>query len=378
MDYPFIYDRYVTGKNFIRRQQDSMILGNLLRQGVHVCFYDTAKSGKTSLLQHTLLQQRIHGWQFTVGQMSALNIRTTEQFLRRLGAVAIRSVASSPLEYSAIVEQYLGGTHFVFDREVFSRSDEILSLSWDIDETDIRAVLSLPQRLAADREVNLLLIIEEFQNLDFIEDSYHLFKIFESVIAEDNKGCTFIFSGSSYNAMKELFETKGLFYRRVEKFRLSPVDEKEIIDHVVKGFLSSGKVIDRDLLSGVCRMFRCNMFYINHFAAICDSRSKGYIMEPVLMDALGCLLPIHEPRFRETMNNLTTHQVNFLRAVIDGYKKFSTSEVIHRYALNSSANVKRVKDALMKKEILTFNDADEPFILDPLFEYWVKKYFFEV
>ena len=355
-----------------------MILGNLLRQGVHVCFYDTAKSGKTSLLQHTLLQQRIHGWQFTVGQMSALNIRTTEQFLRRLGAVAIRSVASSPLEYSAIVEQYLGGTHFVFDREVFSRSDEILSLSWDIDETDIRAVLSLPQRLAADREVNLLLIIEEFQNLDFIEDSYHLFKIFESVIAEDNKGCTFIFSGSSYNAMQELFETKGLFYRRVEKFRLSPVDEKEIIDHVVKGFLSSGKVIDRDLLSGVCRMFRCNMFYINHFAAICDSRSKGYIMEPVLMDALGCLLSIHEPRFRETMNNLTTHQVNFLRAVIDGYKKFSTSEVIHRYALNSSANVKRVKDALMKKEILTFNDADEPFILDPLFEYWVKKYFFEV
>lgn len=378
MDSPFIYDRYVTGKNFIGRRQDSVILGNLLRQGNHVCFYDIAGSGKTSLLQHTLFNQRIQGWQFTVGQMTVLNIRTTEQFLRRLGAVAIRSVASSPLEYAAIVEQYLGETHFVFDREVFSRSDEILSLNWDIDDTDIRAVLSLPQRLAADRDVNLLLVIEEFQNIEFLEDSYNLLKIFESVIAEDRKGCTFIFSGSSFNAMKELFETKGLFYRRVEKFHLSPVDEKDIIDHVVKGFLSSGKVIDRDLLSGVCRTFRCNMFYINHFAAICDSMSKGYIMEPVLLDALSCLLSVHEPRFRQTMNGLTTHQVNFLRAIIDGYKKFSTAEVIHRYSLNSSANVKRVKDALMKKEIVSFTDEEEPYLLDPLFEYWVKKYYFEV
>jgi hypothetical protein len=35
-----------------------------------------------------------------------------------------------------------------------------------------------------------------------------------------------------------------------------------------------------------------------------------------------------------------------------------------------------VKDALKKKEIITFNEKDEPVILDPLFEYWItKKYF---
>ena len=32
----------------------------------------------------------------------------------------------------------------------------------------------------------------------------------------------------------------------------------------------------------------------------------------------------------------------------------------------------------MKKEILTFDEEDKPSFLDPLFEYWVKKYFFEV
>ena len=77
------------------------------------------------------------------------------------------------------------------------------------------------------------------------------------------------------------------------------------------------------------------------------------------------------------INDLTDHQLSLMRAVVDGVVKFSASEVIDRYGLNSSANVRRVKDALKKKEVLTFNEKDEPVILDPLFEYWITKYYFE-
>ena len=106
--------------------------------------------------------------------------------------------------------------------------------------------------------------------------------------------------------------------------------------------------------------------------------SKGYIMEPVLVDALSCLISVHEPRFRAMMNGLTTFQVSLLRATVEGNTRFSASEVIRKYNLNSSANVKRVKDALMKKEILTFDGDDKPEFLDPLFEYWIRKYYFEL
>ena len=82
--------------------------------------------------------------------------------------------------------------------------------------------------------------------------------------------------------------------------------------------------------------------------------------------------------FMAIVNDLTDHQLSLLRAVLDGVVKFSSSDVIEKYGLNSSANVRRVKDALKKKEVLTFNDKDEPVILDPLFEYWVSKKFFEI
>ena len=77
------------------------------------------------------------------------------------------------------------------------------------------------------------------------------------------------------------------------------------------------------------------------------------------------------------VNDLTDFQLSLMKAVLDGVVKFSASDVIEKYHLNSSANVRRVKDALKKKEILTFNEKDEPVIQDPLFEYWLTKYYFE-
>jgi hypothetical protein len=95
------------------------------------------------------------------------------------------------------------------------------------------------------------------------------------------------------------------------------------------------------------------------------------------MEALRTLISIHEPYFQAIVDDLTDYQLSLVRAVLDGVVRFSASDVIEKYSLNSSANVRRVKDALKKKEVLTFNDKDEPEILDPLFEYWLEKYFFE-
>ena len=182
--------------------------------------------------------------------------------------------------------------------------------------------------------------------------------------------------GSQLNAMKEIFRHRRYFYRLSESVPLSQVDEKEIAEHLAKGFLSGGKVVDRELLAGTCRLFRCNLYYLNMFVAIVDSRTKGFITEAMLLEALQSVISIHEARFAAIMNSLTTHQVNLLKAIIEGYTRFSGSEVVRRYNLNSSANVKRVKDALMKKEIVSFGEDDTPEILDPLFEYWVRTVYF--
>ena len=112
--------------------------------------------------------------------------------------------------------------------------------------------------------------------------------------------------------------------------------------------------------------------------ATCDSMTKGFINEGILMEALRMVISVHEPHYLRIMENLTGHQTSLLRAVLEGVVKFSATDIIEKYSLNSSANVRRVKDALCKKEIITFNDREEPSVLDPLFEYWLRKYYFEI
>lgn len=99
-------------------------------------------------------------------------------------------------------------------------------------------------------------------------------------------------------------------------------------------------------------------------------------MEPILNEALSTILSIHEPRFVAMMEDLTTFQVSMLRAVLDGQTKFTSADVIEQYALSSSANVKRLRDALCKKEIIMFDEAGVPAVIDPLFEYWARRYYY--
>lgn len=381
MDTPFVYDKYVTGKNFVGRKTECNILANLLEAGERIVIYEPPKSGKMSVVQQTLYNMRTVGKQFTVAWINLFNSRTLEDFLIKFGTAVIKPVYSTPAEYSDIMSRHMGGTHFVFDQERFAATEEIVSLNWDVDDNDVAVMLRLPSRIAAERGVPYYVVIEEFQNLMRDDRFEGLFKQMEALFSEaveEEKGMTdFILTGSMVNAMKYIFEEKKWFYRQFEHLPIEVVDDRDVIDHIIRGFRATGKVIERDLVIGACRLFRANMWYLNHFVSICDSMSRGYLNEGILMEALRTIVSVHEPRFISMVNDLTDHQLSFMRAVLDGVVKFSASDVIEKYRLNSSANVRRVKDALKKKEIITFNEKDEPVILDPLFEYWLTNVYFK-
>ena len=381
MDTPFIYDRFVTGKNFLGRKMDCTILSNFLAAGEQVMMYGKPKSGKMSVVQQTLFNMRLSGRQFMVAHTSLANVRTLEQFLLKLGTSVIKSMSSTAEEYSSIVARHLEGTHFVFDRALFATQGEVVSLNWTPDMNDVAQMLRLPQRIAQEQGKSYYVILEDFHNLLRMDEYEDVFKEMNKFFSErdysSQVSSSYLMIGSHVNAMKLIFEEKKYFYRQVEHLQLATLDERDIIDYIVKGFMVSGKVIDKNLALGACKLFRCDMWYLNHLVSICDTLTRGYINEAVMMDALKMLISIHEPYFQSIVDDLTDHQLSLMRAVLDGVVRFSASEVIEKYALNSSANVRRVKDALKKKEVLSFNEKDEPVILDPLFEYWLEKHFFE-
>ena len=380
MDSPFLFNKYVTGKNFVGRRSDCVTLASMLSHGNNVAIWEPPKSGKMSAIQQSLYSLRQSGYSFILCELDLLNIRTPQQFVRKLAGSLILAAASTPEGIASLSSECLGQTSLVFDPVSYSDTGELFPGSFPLSEEENREVLELPYRLAEMLNTGVIVILKEFQNIDS-DAGERLFKTMEKVLAAHRNQvspfCSWVFTGSRYNAMESIFGRRRYFWNLAERFQLSEISDSELTDHVLKGFMSGGKVIDRELLAGVCRLLRNNIWYVNHFFFICDSLSKGFISENILNDALSCLISVHEPRFKAVMNDLTDFQERLLRAVIDGHTKFSSTDVIEKYALNSSANVKRLKDALMKKEVIAFDEKDEPWILDPLFEYWLRKVYFK-
>ena len=370
----------MTGKSFVGRKKECDILSNLLDAGEHVVMYEPPKTGKMSVIQQTLMNMRSAGKQFVTVHVDLFNVRSLEDFLVRFGSCVLRACMATPEQFRDAVERHLGAAHFVFDVSRFYRDGTVVSMNWSPDKEDVRLMMSLPQRLAEEKGMPLYVVIKEFQMLTWNETCEDALPVMEEVLRDKQPkpSASFIMIGSQVNAMKYIFEEKKYFYRQVVHIPIESVGEREIIDHIVKGFLyGTGKSFDRDLAMGACSLFKCHMWYLNHLAAICDSMSKGFINEGIMVEALSSMISIHEPRFLNLVNDLTDHQLSLMKAVLDGVVRLSASEVIEKYHMNSSANVRRVKDALRKKEIITFNEKDEPVIMDPLFEYWLSKYYFE-
>ena len=176
--------------------------------------------------------------------------------------------------------------------------------------------------------------------------------------------------------MDYIFEHHKYFYRLSEKIDLKPIDEKIFADFIVKSFLRGGKVIKQEQAVQIYKMVQGDPWYTQHLASICYKMTQGYMNDKVLPEALKALINLHDFMFHSVSFSLSKHQLRFLKAVLEGVTHFSSADILDKYNLNSSANVNRLKEALTKKEIITFNEHKEAVFIDPLLKLWFANYFF--
>ena len=80
--------------------------------------------------------------------------------------------------------------------------------------------------------------------------------------------------------------------------------------------------------------------------------------------------------FEKQTENLSSYQLNFLRALVDGETELSSAEIIKKYNLASSSNVTTIKRALIKKELID-TEKRKIVIADPVLKAWIKRGLFK-
>lgn len=102
-------------------------------------------------------------------------------------------------------------------------------------------------------------------------------------------------------------------------------------------------------------------------------RTQTDVNESIIALAMEDLLAQNDMLYQRETELLSETQLNFLKALASGVEDgFSKKETIQKYRLGSSANISKIKTALIEKELID-NPGKTIVFLDPVYELWFVK-----
>ena len=348
---PFSYDKIAAGAGIIGREAELAFMADLLEKGEYsLALYGGPRSGKETLVTEALERWRQKHQNLILCRLDLFNVRTFEAFV------------------DAWREQMRSCAHEV-------NRHALLPFDIAIDEIPAMKLFDLPGVIASESNAPMIIWFKDFQNLLSIEgDSFRLEQLDKTWSRQ--RRVRFLFTGSAVNAMKGIFEERKCFYGISRTMELLPPERRCVCEYIRQTFLRYGRVIEMEEAMAIHEISGGNMWYVKQLCSFCFEKPAGYVNRTIVNQARDTMLSLHVPRFKAVVFDLTANQMNLLHAVVDGVRKFTSAEMMERYRLNSSANVARVKDALQKKEVLSFDAEENARIIDPLFEYWLRNYYF--
>ncbi len=370
MDSPFVFSHEVVNDNFIGRKDELAWLSSNMAKSQHTVIIAPPNAGKKSLIRNAFFQAQKLA-EIKLCTISMFNIRDVFTFYTRLTHEVLRSVCNTSSEWEDYVQRFLPLTQPLVEVSDIKQNEIQVLFTAQRLAAHYEEVLQLPEKIATERNIRLMVCFEEFQEITRFENTQDIQKKCGQAWKQQVR-VGYLLTGSKINAMNELFAEKMPFYKFGENIPLQIIEEKLFVDYIIKSYSKSGRVISKEYAERLCREVSYYPYYVQQYAHLSWLNTKGFVLDSVMEHTMEDLLDYNEQRFLLITDDLSTPQINFLRAVIDGVDRFSSTETIEIYQLNSSANVTRVRGALEKKEILEFIKY-KPRFIDPVFEIWFRK-----
>ena len=368
---PFIFGVATSGDNFTDREKETERLLQNFRHGINTVLISPRRWGKTSLVQKVC--RLAQSDQLKVVYLDIFSCRSDRDFYDLFASAVLKQTSSKLEEWLENAKLFLSRitpkisigpdpmTYFSISLEMNPKSDVI-------DE-----ILQLPERIAQKKKCSIVVCIDEFQQVAEYKDS----KTFQKRLRSGwqlQKSVSYCIFGSKKHLMNELFEKKSYpFYKFGDAVYLSKIGTRDWVEYICRRFEVTGKQISEELAEKICRRVDNHSSYVQQLAWLVWIHTDKVAAEEDFEAAYQDIIDQNSPLFEKQTESLTTYQMNFLRAVIDGvHSEFTTQDVLHKYQLGSSANVSIVKRALVKKELIEI-EKRQVVIPDPVMEVWLKR-----
>lgn len=376
METPFVFGKLAVDQNFTNRDKERQRLTGNFSGLVNTVLISPRRWGKSSLVQKAALEAMETNENLHFCFLDAFNIRTEEQFYLAL-ANEVLKISASKLD--ALIENAKRLIGAFLPKLSFSpgNQDELsLSLDWNEVKKHPDAILEMAETVAAEKGWRLVICIDEFQNISTFENQLAFQKKLRSHW-QKHQHVAYCLYGSKRHMLMDVFTSSSMpFYKFGDILFLDKIHRDSWIPFICSRFEDTQKNISESNAALIADLAECHPYYVQQLAQQSWLRTNVECSDQIVHEAHHGIVSQLSLLFQSKTEELSTPQINFLKALLNGVEKYSSKNMLDEYQLGSSANVVRIKKALENKEIIDIL-AGNILLLDPMYKSWLTTCFFK-
>jgi len=368
---PFKYGKVIETSFFVNREKEIQSLHRNFESKINTILISPRRWGKSSLVKNASLSLAAKNQKIVPCYLDLFNVRDEKEFYEQFSRAIIMASCSKWEERLRTIKAIFK----VITPKITVGVDPTteFELGFDINEVKKHPneILNLAETISKLKKIELVVCIDEFQNISHFENPLAFQKKLRASWQHHHKAVYCLY-GSKRNMLTHLFEHKSMpFYKFGDVHFLSKINEEHWVNYIRKQFKRTKKEISLEAAMLIAQLMENHSYFVQQLAREAWEKTTKSCTENTVQSALQDLLITSDLLFQKEIDLLSNKQVNFLKALVDDVQQFSTAIVIQKYDLGSSANVIRVRKALVDKEVIDIYGKTIEFI-DPLFKQWMK------
>lgn len=369
---PFVFGVRVEGNTFTDRKEETNHLKMNFLYGVNTILISPRRMGKTSLVEKVC--SLVESDTLKIAKIDAFGCRSENDFINAFATAVVRATSSKWEEWMENAKTFL--SRFIPKISIGQDplTDFSIALEYNRANTVTEDILQLPETIAKQKGIKIVICIDEFQQIADFPDSITFQKKLRSVW-QLQSNVSYCLYGSKKHMMEKMFQSQSHpFYRFGDLFYLDKISETDWVEYICDRFRMTGKEISRELASEICSVTDRYSSYVQQLAWLVWLRTDKHATKEDVEFGIDRMLDACEPLFIQQTESLSAYQMNFLRALTNGvHTGFTRSEILDTYQLGTAANISRLKKALTEKDLIMMTAPKKLEISDPILALWLKR-----
>ena len=367
----FVYGMSVGGDNFTDRIEETKRIKLDFENGINVILISPRRMGKTSLIKKIISE--MDSPEIKVVYMDIYDCRSEYDFYNRFAETMMKSTGNQLEQVMENIKRFLVRVSPKLSFSPEPNSEFSVSLGITPRDYSPEEILDLPERIAKEQGIKIVVCIDEFQQIGEFADSLTVQKRLRGVW-QHHQHVSYCFFGSKKHLMENIFQSRRMpFYQFGEMLHLKCIPTEYWVPFICSRFEKYGKEISEEYAARICHTVKNYSSYVQQLAWNVMAETEIEVNEESFTEGFNALLEQNSSLFIQQTEGLTTYQLNFIRLLCNGiHSGFNTQSVVELYSLGSKSNVDRIKKCLIDRELITI-EKEGVFLADCVFELWFKR-----